>query len=206
MQIYSLALHVPDHEDCPYGIYLLYCAHDTVHEQTVLSLLATCKLVNREAAGIFYRDHPLFIHAFSLQPPYRDLYRPTGFLVSMSAARVTNIRQLTVQLRSVAEASSICRRLATFCPKLAKLRFVLPHSDEPSILYKLRKEYSDLRDAIGTLSTVNELRFSRSELERMPVWAPVQQRMELDDLLQEFLEALPRHAAKRVVVPSQVAV
>lgn len=82
VQIWSYALHVPPHEDSRYGIALLHTPRH-LSSDSALSLLANCKLINQNAAGIFYRDHRLVIQGTSPKPLHSE--PPLSPLVSLTS-------------------------------------------------------------------------------------------------------------------------
>lgn len=57
----------------------------------------------------------------------------------------------------------ICARLPHFCPKLTTLRFLLPYRLAYSFMDTIMDEFHDVKAAIGTLTTNEELWVRGSE-------------------------------------------
>ncbi|KAF2169112.1 hypothetical protein M409DRAFT_20340 [Zasmidium cellare ATCC 36951] len=193
--IYELALLVePDANND------VFIAHDTIRpakfrtKPSVLALLATCRQIYQEAAGIFFAQNNICI-------PYRALYanssnyKASGFLDETSQLRLDGLHQLKVMVYGTTqhkkyfpqwESLTVACKSLRKASALTKLHFVLgPRFNGRLWLMHIKEEMVFLGRAIKRLALVTELCFElpgdlvfpyretvRSELEKASAKLP----------------------------------
>ncbi|KAK4503514.1 hypothetical protein PRZ48_004429 [Zasmidium cellare] len=165
--IYELALEVEPDSD---GEVTLHRQFRKDHP-TVLNLLGVCRLINQEAAGIFYSQHKIVIHWNTLcaNGDYDHGLRSPGFASTLSRLRLKGLRDLTVTCSGGFEnglefATMACNRvrslpaLRTLCVRLVRPNRIHQWAERVEV------EIPFLKKAVKRLVSVEEMRFEIEDL------------------------------------------